>query len=51
MSFESRFQHIDRRVPISENNPAIIHDLTKCKTVHYAVVLVLTLWVYLTTTI
>ncbi|WP_295271338.1 [FeFe] hydrogenase, group A [Veillonella sp.] len=31
MSFESRFQHIDRRVPISENNPAIIHDLTKCK--------------------
>ena len=31
MSFESRFQHIDRRVPISENNPAIIHDLSKCK--------------------
>ncbi len=31
MSFESRFQHIDRRVPIAEDNIAIIHDLDKCK--------------------
>ena len=31
MSFESRFQHIDRRVPIAEDNIAIIHDLEKCK--------------------
>lgn len=31
MSFESRFQHIDRRVPIAEDNIAIVHDLEKCK--------------------
>lgn len=27
----SRFQQLDRRVPMAENNVAIIHDLTKCK--------------------
>ena len=31
MSFESRFQHLDRRAPIAEDNVAIIHDLEKCK--------------------
>ncbi len=31
MSFESRFQHIDRRVPMAEDNIAIVHDLEKCK--------------------
>ncbi len=31
MSFQSHFEHIDRRVPVAEDNIAIIHDLDKCK--------------------
>ncbi len=36
----SQYQLIDKRVPIALNNPSIYHDISKCKTVRYAVALV-----------
>ena len=38
----SQYQLIDKRVPIALNNPSIYHDISKCKTVRYAVALVRT---------
>ena len=47
----SKYQFLDRRVPIEEGNIAIVQDLSKCKTVLYAVKPALLIWAYSTITI
>ena len=38
----SQYEFIDKRVPIALNNPSIYHDISRAKTVRYAVALVRT---------
>ncbi len=37
----SKYQFLDRRVPIEDGNIALVQDLSKCKTAPYVVKLVL----------
>ena len=47
----SKYEFLDRRVPIEEGNIAIVQDLSKCKIVPYVVKRALLIWAYSTITI